>query len=190
MTIAVPVRRGPRASRIALIAASVPDETSRTISTDGTASTISAASSTSASVGAPNDVPSRGGLDHRRERLRIGVPEDQRPPRHHPVDVAAAVDVLDLRALAAAHEQRLVEADRAHRAHRRVDAAGDQLERAPIELGARPQSHAARSFVQYETTMSAPARLIAVSDSSAAVCSSSQPRAAAALTIAYSPETL
>ena len=47
----------PRARRIALIAASVPDETRRTISTDGTASTISAASSTSASVGAPNDVP-------------------------------------------------------------------------------------------------------------------------------------
>ena len=41
----------------ALIAASVPELTSRTFSTDGTASTISAASSTSASVGAPNDVP-------------------------------------------------------------------------------------------------------------------------------------
>ena len=42
---------------MALIAASVPEETSRTISTDGPASTISAASSTSASVGAPNVVP-------------------------------------------------------------------------------------------------------------------------------------
>ena len=50
-------RVNPRASRIALIAASVPDETSRTISTDGTASTISAASSTSPSVGAPKVVP-------------------------------------------------------------------------------------------------------------------------------------
>ncbi len=40
-----------------LIAASVPDETSRTISIDGTASTISAARSTSPSVGAPNVVP-------------------------------------------------------------------------------------------------------------------------------------
>ncbi len=37
--------------------ASVPDETSRTFSTDGTASTISAASSTSASVAAPKLVP-------------------------------------------------------------------------------------------------------------------------------------
>ena len=42
-----------RARRSALIAASVPEETRRTISTDGTASTISAASSTSPSVGAP-----------------------------------------------------------------------------------------------------------------------------------------
>ncbi len=50
-------RVNPRASRIALIAASVPEETSRTISTDGTASTISAASSTSRSVGAPKLVP-------------------------------------------------------------------------------------------------------------------------------------
>src|SRR2546423_10522195 len=46
-----------RARRTALIAASVPDETSRTFSTDGTASTISAASSTSDSVGAPKLVP-------------------------------------------------------------------------------------------------------------------------------------
>jgi len=46
-----------RASRTVLIAASVPEETSRTFSTDGTASTISAASSTSASVGAPKLVP-------------------------------------------------------------------------------------------------------------------------------------
>ena len=48
-----------RARRSALIAASVPDETSRTFSTDGTASTISAASSTSASVAAPKLVPRR-----------------------------------------------------------------------------------------------------------------------------------
>ncbi len=50
-------RVAARASRRALIDASVPELTSRTISTDGTASTISDASSTSASVGAPNVVP-------------------------------------------------------------------------------------------------------------------------------------
>ncbi len=48
----------------------------------------------------------------RGERLGVGVTEDQRPPRLHPVDVAVAVDVLDRRALAAAHEQRLVEPHR------------------------------------------------------------------------------
>src|SRR4029077_7129111 len=97
---------------------------------------------------------------------------------------------LDLGALAARHEDRLLEADRPHCAHRGGDAAGGALERAPIKLRRRAQSHVARSFVQYETMRSAPARLIAVSASSAAVCSSSQPCAAAALTIAYSPETL
>ena len=48
-----------RASRSAVIAASVPDETSRTISTDGTALAISSASSTSRSVAVPKLVPSR-----------------------------------------------------------------------------------------------------------------------------------
>jgi hypothetical protein len=51
-------------------------------------------------------------------------------------------------------------------------------------------SQPASSFVQYETIRSAPARTIAVSDSSAACRSSSQPRAPAAFSIAYSPETL
>ena len=54
----------------------------------------------------------------------------------------------------------------------------------------RCYSQPASSFVQYETTRSAPARTIAVSDSSAAARSSIQPRAAEALSIAYSPETL
>jgi hypothetical protein len=46
-----------RARRIALIVASVPEETKRTISMDGTASITRSASSASASVGAPNEVP-------------------------------------------------------------------------------------------------------------------------------------
>jgi hypothetical protein len=48
-----------RASRSADIVASVPEETRRTISSDGTASTMRSASSTSASVGAPYTVPRR-----------------------------------------------------------------------------------------------------------------------------------
>jgi len=43
----------PRARRMALMAASVPELTSRTISSEGTSRTISSASSTSRSVGAP-----------------------------------------------------------------------------------------------------------------------------------------
>ncbi len=46
----------PRASRIADIVASVPEETSRTLST-GVRPTISSASSTSGRVGVPYDVP-------------------------------------------------------------------------------------------------------------------------------------
>ena len=46
----------PRASRIADIVASVPDETSRALST-GVRATISSTSSTSARVGVPYDVP-------------------------------------------------------------------------------------------------------------------------------------
>jgi hypothetical protein len=47
----------PRASRIADIAASVPEDTSRTWSIDGTIVTIRSASSTSTSVATPNEVP-------------------------------------------------------------------------------------------------------------------------------------
>src|SRR5581483_4240082 len=129
-------------------------------------------------------------LAHRLDRLRVGVPEDERAPRADPVEVAVPVDVDEVRAFPALDEERLVQADGAHRPHRRVDAAGDQLERTPVQLRASAQSHCARSFVQYETIRSAPARLIAVSDSSAAWRSSSQPARAAAFTIAYSPETL
>jgi hypothetical protein len=47
----------PRASRIALIVASVPELTIRTSSIDGTSSQIRRASRVSISVGAPNDSP-------------------------------------------------------------------------------------------------------------------------------------
>jgi hypothetical protein len=54
MILARPVN--PRASRSADIVASVPDDTSRTLST-GVRPTISSPSSTSVSVGVPYDVP-------------------------------------------------------------------------------------------------------------------------------------
>ena len=55
----------PRARRIALIVASVPLETKRTISTDGTASTTSSASSVSSSLGAPKLDPFCSACDRR-----------------------------------------------------------------------------------------------------------------------------
>ncbi len=48
----------PRAMRSAVIVASVPLDTSRTRSQDGTRARMASASSTSRSVGAPNEVPS------------------------------------------------------------------------------------------------------------------------------------
>ena len=99
-----------RASRTAAIAASVPDETSRTCSTDGTASTISAASSTSRSVGAPKLVPSSAA-----SRTASTVSGSAWPKISGPHDCTqsssrAAVGRLEVRALAARDEERLVDA--------------------------------------------------------------------------------
>ena len=49
----------PRARRMALIDASVPELTMRTISMDGTAAMMSSANAVSASVGAPKEAPRR-----------------------------------------------------------------------------------------------------------------------------------
>jgi len=125
-----------------------------------------------------------------RWQFRGGMPEEERPEGHHPVDVALALDRLQVGALSAPDEERMVESDRPHRPHRRVDPARYQALGLPRQVGLRLQSQAASSLAQYVTTKSAPAREIAVSDSIAACRSSSQPRAAAAFTIAYSPETL
>ena len=67
---------------------------------------------------------------------------------------------------------------------------GARLECDRLPKRRRRQSQAASSLAQYEMTTSAPARLIAVRLSSAACRSSTQPRAAAAFTKAYSPLTL
>jgi hypothetical protein len=70
--------------------------------------------------------PVRGsGLDCR-DRLGVRMAEDQRAPGHHPVDIAGAVDVLEERAFAAAHEEGIEVAHRPPRAHRRVDSSGDE----------------------------------------------------------------
>ena len=74
------------------------------------------------------------GLADRLDRLLVGVPEDQRPPRLHPVEQRPPVGRLELRAAAAADEERLLKPHAAHRAHGRVDAARDQAERPMPEI--------------------------------------------------------
>src|SRR5262249_21581343 len=56
---------------------------------------------------------------------RVGVAEDQRPPRADVVEVLVAVEVVEVRPVAAGDEQRLA-ADGAERAGGAVDAAGDE----------------------------------------------------------------
>ena len=77
------------------MAASVPEETSRTCSIDGTASMISSASSTSAAVQAPNLVP-RLRPPEPLPPSRIGVAEEQRPPGLHPVHLTPPVLGLEV----------------------------------------------------------------------------------------------
>jgi hypothetical protein len=57
------------------------------------------------------------GLDH----LRVRVPEDERSPRLHPVDVALPFGVFDVSTLAPADEERLAPDD-FPRANGRIDA--------------------------------------------------------------------
>ena len=123
-----------RARRIALIDASVPEEVIRSMSTPGMRwldelGELDLAGRRRA-VGGAERRGGRDGLDH----SRVGVAEDERAPGADVVHVDVAVDVEDLRALGALDEDR-VAPDGAHRAHGRVDAARQDAERAPVELG-------------------------------------------------------
>jgi hypothetical protein len=62
------------------------------------------------------------------------VAVDQRPPRHHVIDVGAAVDVGDRGAPGAGDEAGRA-ADRLEGAHRAVDAAGNHRLRAHEQRG-------------------------------------------------------
>ena len=75
----------------------------------------------------------RGGLGDRLDDRRMRVAADQRAPRADPVDVAMAVDVDQLEALAAIDEDRVLAADRAHRPHGGVDPAREQADGAGVE---------------------------------------------------------
>ena len=124
----------PRASRTALITASVPELTSRTFSTDGTAATIFSRQPHFGFRARAERRAPRGGVRDGLDDARRRMAEDQRPPGHHMVDVAVAVHVEDVRPFAALHEQR-VAADALEGAHGRIDAAGDDA----LRLGEQPR---------------------------------------------------
>src|SRR5262249_19364428 len=128
------------------------------------------------------------------------VPEEVRPVGHDVVEVRAPVRVPHARALARRHEEGLA-ADGRKGAHGRGHAARHELLRAPVEsrgtrgLRRLPQpsallSHRAASLAWYVRMKAGPARTIPVRISSVIRRSSIQPFWAAALTMAYSPETL
>ena len=89
----------------------------------------------------------------RRHHARVCVPEDERPPRKDVVHVAAAVDVDEVRALAALHEERGA-TDRAERTHRRADPARKEIECLCEELLRALAAHA-RAPATARTTDSA-----------------------------------
>ena len=139
MTLLRPVK--PRASRTALIVASVPELTRRTCSTGPTRRTISSASSTS-----PGDRCAEGQSRarralHRVDHCGVGVPENRRAPRADEIDIGVAVGVVEVRTLAANHEPRRAP-DSSERAHRRVDSAGRHRLRAGEQLAGDVVVHA------------------------------------------------
>ena len=127
-----------RASRIALIDASVPG-VHHPHHLDRTEAVAHLGRELHLALGrGPVARPALGRLADRLDDRGMSVAEDQRAPGAHPVDVAVAVDVDQLEALAALDEDRVVAADRAHRPNGRVDPAR-QEPRGPREehLGAR-----------------------------------------------------
>ena len=123
----------PRATRMADMVASVPEFTSRTISMEGTASQIASASSISCSGGRAEAGADFERALQRRQNLGMAVAQQQRAPRADVVDVLVAVDVEDVAALAARDEERIA-AHAAKGAHRRIDAAGNDVLRPAKQL--------------------------------------------------------
>ena len=114
----------PAATRTADIVASVPDETNRTFSIDGTAAATVSAISISRTVGAPKLEPRSSAVDHGRSHLGMRVAQNHRAPRADVIDVRVAVDVVEVGPCGAGDERRFA-ADRAERPRRAVDAARD-----------------------------------------------------------------
>ena len=123
----------PRARRIALIAASVPLETSRTISTDGIAARDPFGELDLELGGRAERGPARRSLPGRLHDLAPRVTEEQRAPRLHEVDIPVAVGVDHVGALAPNREPR-GPTHGSERPNRRVHAAWDRPPRAIEEL--------------------------------------------------------
>ena len=180
----------PRASRTAVIAASVPDDTSRTFSTDGTRVGDRPRRARPRARSARRTTCRRGrGALHRLDDRGVGVAEDRRAPRLHVVDVAAAVGVDEVRRPRRAATKNGSPPTDVERPHRRVDAAGDARLRPRVEQRAHVQAFGdvAREVGEHEVGAGALDRRAACS--SATASPSIQPLPAAAFTIAYSPLT-
>ena len=122
-----------RARRIALIAASVPELTNLTRSIDGTSDLTASPSSCSSATWRAEARALLRCRGNRLDQRARGVAVNERPPRHHVVDEAIAVDVFDDRARPTADEERR-SADGLKRANRTVNAAGKDLTRSGEEL--------------------------------------------------------
>ena len=96
-----------RASRTAVIAASVPDETRRTISHPGIAVADAFGQNHLGLGRCPVGRAPRRRVADRPEHHRVGVAEDRRAPRLDVVDVTVAVDVREVGAVRLGDEERL-----------------------------------------------------------------------------------
>ena len=114
-----------RATRIALIVASVPEFANRTCSRLKRRHS-SSANSTVSSVGTAKCEPLSDRAFDRLDDLRVRVPDDHRTEAAVGVDVLVAVDVPDLRAATLAQVDRVRIAD----LERRADAERHRLQRA------------------------------------------------------------
>ena len=118
----------PRASRTAVLVASVPEFISRACSQLGDPRRdLLGELHLPRRRGAVRRAVGGGSADRRRDR-RMGVAEDHRPVALHEIDVAPPFDVEDVGALGPGDDVRLA-ADRLEGADRRVDPAGDGCRR-------------------------------------------------------------
>ena len=188
----------PRARRIADIVASVPELDQAHLlearhAVDDRLGQRDLALGRRAEGGAPQPAASRMASI----TVGMGVAEDGRAVALHVVDVAVALDVPHVGALGPRSTKYGVPPTERNARTGEFTPPGMRREAAVVELalvrvavgGRAPGTTRPASRAKYVRTKSAPARLMAVICSSATASPSIQPRSAAALTIAYSPDT-